>query len=305
MKEIKTVSIVGMGALGLLYADIIQTTLGPGVVQFVMDNNRYEKYRNQAFTINGNIKDFKLVSIEQVTQVPDLVIVAVKSTGLESCLPIVQKITGENTIVISVLNGISSEEVLAEKIGMEKIIHCVAQGMDAMKFGNALNYTKKGELHIGLAKNEKQENLDAIKAFFDKAKNPYIVEDDIVRRMWCKFMLNVGVNQTCMAYSATYSMVLNQPELLAIYTGAMREVIAIAEAEKINITEDDLNFYVDITRTLDPNGTPSMGQDRIQKRKSEVDSFAGTVIKIAAKHGIPVPVNQALYERVKEIEKEY
>lgn len=305
MKEIKTVSIIGMGALGLLYADIIQTTLGPGVVQFVMDNNRYEKYRNQAFTINGNIKDFKLVSIEQVTQVPDLVIVAVKSTGLESCLPIVQKITGENTIVISVLNGISSEEVLAEKIGMEKIIHCVAQGMDAMKFGNALNYTKKGELHIGLAKNEKQENLDAIKAFFDKAKNPYIVEDDIVRRMWCKFMLNVGVNQTCMAYSATYSMVLNQPELLAIYTGAMREVIAIAEAEKINITEDDLNFYVDITRTLDPNGTPSMGQDRIQKRKSEVDSFAGTVIKIAAKHGIPVPVNQALYERVKEIEKEY
>lgn len=305
MKEIKTVSIVGMGALGLLYADIIQTTLGPGVVQFVMDNNRYEKYRNQAFTINGNIKDFKLVSIEQVTQVPDLVIVAVKSTGLESCLPIVQKITGENTIVISVLNGISSEEVLAEKIGMEKIIHCVAQGMDAMKFGNALNYTKKGELHIGLAKNEKQENLDAIKTFFDKANNPYIVEDDIVRRMWCKFMLNVGVNQTCMAYSATYSMVLNQPELLAIYTGAMREVIAIAEAEKINITEDDLNFYVDITRTLDPNGTPSMGQDRIQKRKSEVDSFAGTVIEIAAKHGIPVPVNQALYERVKEIEKEY
>ena len=304
MKEIKTVSIVGMGALGLLYADIIQTA-DSGTVQFVMDNDRYEKYKNQAFTINGKEKAFRIISFDAVTAPSDLVIVAVKTTGLESCIPAVKKITGENTIVISVLNGISSEEILGQTIGMDKIIHCVAQGMDAMKFGNALNYTKKGELHIGLAENEKQENLEALKVFFDKVNNPYVVEEDIVRRMWCKFMLNVGVNQTCMAYSATYSMVLNQPELLKVYTGAMREVIAIAKAEKINITEEDLNFYVDITRTLDPNGTPSMGQDRIQKRKSEVDSFAGTVIKIAEKHGIPVPVNQALYERVKEIEKQY
>jgi len=305
MKEIKTVSIVGMGALGLLYADIIQNATGSGAVQFVMDETRFQKYKNQTFKINGKEKQFTLVSVDSVKTPADLVIVAVKATGLESCLPLVEKITGENTIVISVLNGISSEEVLAEKIGMEKIIHCVAQGMDAMKFGNDLNYTKPGELHIGLVKGEKQENLDALTAFFDKANNPYIVEADIIRRMWCKFMLNVGVNQTCMAYSATYSMVLNQPELLEIYSGAMREVIAIAKAENINVTEEDLNFYIDITRTLDPNGTPSMGQDRIQKRKSEVDSFAGTVIKIAAKHGIEVPINKALYARVKEIEKEY
>lgn len=305
MKEIKTVSIIGMGALGLLYADIIQKASGTGVVQFVMDNNRYQKYLNQTFRINGQEKNFQIVNVDAVAKPSDLVIVAVKSTGLEACLPLVKKVTGPETIVISVLNGISSEEVIARQIGLDKIVHCIAQGMDAMKFGNDLNYTKPGELHIGLINGEKQENLEALKTFFDKVNNTYVVEDDIIRRMWCKFMLNVGVNQTCMAYSATYSMVLNQPELLEIYTGAMREVIAIAKAENINITEDDLKFYVDITRTLDPNGTPSMGQDRIQKRKSEVDSFAGTVIKIAAKHGIEVPVNQALYNRVKEIEKEY
>ena len=142
-----------------------------------------------------------------------------------------------------------------------------------MKFGNKLNYTKAGELHIGVAKQGKKENLDALVDFFDLSKIPYIVEDDIMRRMWCKFMLNVGVNQTCMVFNATYSMVLNQPELLKIYEGAMREVIMIAKAEGVCVTEDDLKFYIDITRTLDPNGTPSMGQDRIQKRKSEVDIF--------------------------------
>lgn len=305
MKEIKTVSIVGMGALGLLYADIIQSNLGDGVVSFVMDQARFEKYSGQTFTINGQNKAFKMVSVDAVKESPDLVIVAVKSTGLEASLPIIKKVTGPSTIVISVLNGISSEGIIAEEIGLEKIIYTVAQGMDAMKFGNDLKYTKTGELHIGATEKSLEENLQALVAFFEKAKNPYVLEEDIIRRMWCKFMLNVGINQTCMAYSATYSMVLNQPELLEIYIGAMREVIAIAKAENITVTEEDLQLYVDIIRTLDPNGTPSMGQDRIQKRKSEVDMFAGTVIKIAQKHGIDVPVNKALYARVKEIEAQY
>lgn len=305
MKEIKTVSIVGMGALGLLYADIIQSNLGDGVVSFVMDQARFEKYSGQTFTINGQAKAFKMVSVDAVRESPDLVIVAVKSTGLEASLPIIKKLTGPSTIVISVLNGISSEGIIAEEIGLEKIIYTVAQGMDAMKFGNDLKYTKTGELHIGATEKSLEENLQALVAFFEKAKNPYVLEEDIIRRMWCKFMLNVGINQTCMAYSATYSMVLNQPELLEIYIGAMREVIAIAKAENITVTEEDLQLYVDIIRTLDPNGTPSMGQDRIQKRKSEVDMFAGTVIKIAQKHGIDVPVNKALYARVKEIEAQY
>ncbi len=305
MKEIKTVSIVGMGALGLLYADIIQSNLGDGVVSFVMDQARFEKYSGETFTINGQAKAFNMVSVDAVKESPDLVIVAVKSTGLEASLPIIKKLTGPSTIVISVLNGISSEGIIAEEIGLEKIIYTVAQGMDAMKFGNDLKYTKTGALHIGATKNSLDENLQAVAAFFEKAKNPYVLEKDIIRRMWCKFMLNVGINQTCMAYSATYSMVLNQPELLEIYIGAMREVIAIAKAENITVTEEDLQLYVDIIKSLDPNGTPSMGQDRIQKRKSEVDMFAGTVIKIAQKHGIDVPVNKALYARVKEIEAQY
>lgn len=295
-----------MGALGLLYADIIQTTLGKGVVQFVMDDERYNKYRGQTYTINGIEKTFQIKSVSQITEPADLIIIAVKYTGLtENLLQWVKKLVSPETIIISVLNGISSEEIIARQLGAEHIIYTVAQGMDAMKFGNSLKYTKAGELHIGATKESEKENLAALTEFFNKAKNPYIVEEDIIRRMWCKFMLNVGINQTCMAYAATYSQVLNQPELRQVFIGAMSEVIKIAHAENINLTEADLDQYVKIIETLDPNGTPSMGQDRIQKRKSEVDLFAGTVINIAKKHNIEVPVNQMLYDRVQEIEKAY
>lgn len=295
-----------MGALGLLYADIIQSSLGNNIVQFVMDDERYNKYRGQTYTVNGVEKFFAIKPISQITQPADLIIIAVKYTGLTpELLQQVSKLVSPETIIISVLNGISSEEIIAQQLGAEHIIYTVAQGMDAMKFGNSLKYTKAGELHIGATKECEKENLNALTEFFDRANNPYIVEEDIIRRMWCKFMLNVGINQTCMAYAATYSQVLNQPELREVFIGAMSEVIKIGQAENINITEKDLDQYVKIIETLDPNGTPSMGQDRIQKRKSEVDLFAGTVIKIAAKHNIAVPVNKMLYNRVQEIEKEY
>lgn len=306
MKKITNVSIVGMGALGLLYADIIQNTLGTGIVQFVMDDERYHKYKGQTFTVNGIEKTFEIKSISNITQPADLVIIAVKYTGLnEDLLTWVKKLISPETIIISVLNGISSEKIIGQYLGSENIIYTVAQGMDAMKFGNNLKYTKAGELHIGTTKDTEKENLSALVEFFDRAKNPYIVEDDIIRRMWCKFMLNVGINQTCMAYGATYSQVLNQPELREVFIGAMSEVIKIAKAENINLTQADLEQYVKIIETLDPNGTPSMGQDRIQKRKSEVDLFAGTVIQIASQHKIEVPVNQMLYNKVQEIEKLY
>lgn len=298
------ISIVGMGALGLLYAYISQKNLGFENVEFVMDKKRAEKNRKIDFIVNGELIKFKITEEENATE-SDLVIVAVKSTGLESAISTIKKCVGKKTAIISVLNGISSEDFLSKTLGYEKIVHCVAQGMDAIKFTNEMKFTKIGNLHIGITKDEKIETLNKVKSVFDASKIPYIIEDDIMFRMWSKFMLNVGLNQTCMAYSAIYSQVLSDKNLFDTFTGLMREVIRIANAKGVNLTEDDLNKYVEITKTLAPTGTPSMGQDRILKRKSEVELFSGTIIKIANEYGIDVPLNKMIYEKIKKIESEY
>ena len=119
-------------------------------------------------------------------------------------------------------------------------------------------------------------------------------------------MLNVGVNQVCMVYDTHYegALTLGSEANMAMI-GAMREVILVANAESVNLGEAELKEYIRILKTLDPKATPSMGQDRLNKQKSEVDMFAGTVIELANKHGIPVPANEFLYRRVHEIEAEY
>ena len=89
------------------------------------------------------------------------------------------------------------------------------------------------------------------------------------------------------------------------FVAAMREVVAVANAEGVALTEADLTGMVELMGTLDPAGMPSMAQDRINRRPSEVEEFAGTLIARAERRGILVPTNRWLYEQVKHIEGEY
>ena len=211
----------------------------------------------------------------------------------------------DHTIIMSVMNGIDSEEILEKRFGREKLIYTVAQGMDAMKSGENLRFTQMGELHIGARYEEQKENVDAVQAYFEEIHMPYVREEDIMYRLWSKFMLNVCINQCCMAFNTNYHGCLIPGEANRTMISAMREVVALANSEKIPLKEQDLNMYVDILKTLSPTGIPSMQQDAVAHRPSEVEMFAGTVIRRAKEKNILVPVNEFLHERIREIEESW
>ena len=174
-----------------------------------------------------------------------------------------------------------------------------------MKSGENLRFTQMGELHIGARYEEQKENVDAVQAYFEEIHMPYVREEDIMYRLWSKFMLNVGINQCCMAFNTNYHGCLIPGEANRTMISAMREVVALANSEKIPLKEQDLNMYVDILKTLSPTGIPSMQQDAVAHRPSEVEMFAGTVIRRAKEKNILVPVNEFLHERIREIEESW
>ncbi|WP_320968050.1 ketopantoate reductase family protein [Hungatella hathewayi] len=304
MKEIQSTAIIGMGALGLLYGNQIVSRLGSSGLRFIADRKRIQKYHSMEFTVNGEHRTFPMEDCETAAPA-DFVIVAVKYNALPEALNTMKNCVGPDTTIISVMNGISSEQMIGERYGREKVLYSIAQGMDAMKFGSSLTYTQAGELRVGALSPEQNNRLEAMTAFFDRAGIAYTVEDDILQRLWGKFMLNVGVNQTCMAYETTYSGTLVPGEAHDTMIGAMREVIRLAHAEHVNLTEQDLDSYIDLLKTLSPDGMPSMRQDSLSHRPSEVEMFSGTVREMAKKHGLATPVNDRLYKRIREMESQY
>ena len=308
---IRSVHVIGLGALGLLFGDIIAENIGSvegGNIHFVMDPQRYQRHRQDRYTINKEEKTCPLLSSEDAKRA-DLVIVAVKYNALESALDTMASSVDEHTIILSVMNGITSEDIIARRYPQCRIIDCVAQGMDAMRFGTDLVYTKTGALHVGIRKRDDERMQDAlaqVEELFDRVSLPYIHEEDILYRMWFKFMLNVGINQSCMVYGVGYGKALEDGTVACMANiSAMREVVVLSEKEGAKLTDEDVNKAVAVLRTLDPQATPSMGQDRLAKRRSEADMFAGTVIELGKKHGVLTPVNSYLYRRVHEIEAEY
>ncbi len=301
--QIKRVSIVGMGALGILFGGYLTKKLGKENVEFIVNQNRMKKFKELGLTSNGEACDFNLVDEEEKGKPADLLIFAVKAVNLDDAIESARNKVSDNTIIMSLLNGITSEEIIGKAYGMDKLVYAVAQGMDATKIGNEFTYTNMGQLCIGIMDdNEKmKEKLNRVVDLFDKTELPYTIESDIKHRLWSKFMLNVGVNQVVMIYEGTYNTVHQPGEARELMKAAMREALVLANAENVKVTEKDLEDYVALIDTLDPKGMPSMRQDGLAGKETEVDLFAGTVLKLGKKHNIPTPVNQKIYDRVIEM----
>lgn len=142
----QTVGIVGLGALGVLFG---QRLLENGAdVRVIADEARAERYQKQGVICNGTPVSFRYETPETAKPV-DLMIFATKESGLRGAMETASGFIGENTLMLSVLNGVSSEETIAARFGERNVIYCTAQGMDAVKVGNALTYAHAGMIVLG------------------------------------------------------------------------------------------------------------------------------------------------------------
>ena len=296
--SIKSIDIIGLGALGVMYADFFTKALGKENVRVLADKKRIERYKKDRVTFNGEVCDFQYCDAAKESRPSELMLFAVKYGALETAMEESAYLIGENTILLSVLNGIRSEEDLGRKFGREKVVHCIAQKMAAMKEGNAAFCTNKGELAIGVLDGGREENLAAVKELFDRTGFVYSCPEDMRHALWGKLLCNVGVNQTVSLFKGTYRTVQKEGEAREMMQAAMRETILVANAEGIDLSEKDLEDWVTIIDGLNPDGEPSMRQDSKAGRKTEVVLFAGTVCELGKKHGIATPVNDRFLEKI-------
>ena len=305
MKDIKTVGIIGLGALGTLYAHLFTRALGRDRVLVLADAARTQRYQQEGFSFNGEACDFQYVDAVEVTAPVDLMIFAVKFGGLDAAISTCRHLVTPETTLISVLNGISSEEVLGTAFSPEQVVWCIAQKMSAKKEGNCVTANPIGELALGIPTGADDTHFRRLTAFLVGIDFPFSVPEDIRTQMWSKLLCNTGCNQTTMVYRCGYGGIQAAGEARETMLGAMREVVQVANAEGVPLSEVDINSWVSILDSFPADGETSMRQDSKAGRKSEVELFAGTIRRLAAKHGIAVPVNDRLYEQIQSMESAY
>ena len=313
MKPIENVAIVGFGSLGAMYAACFGAAMGPERVFVVADAARTERYRAEAATFNGEPIRVTYLTYEEAAeraavQPFDVVLYAVKYGALPEAIEQSSPLVSLDTAVISVLNGITSEEVLAERFGWDRVLLCIAQQMDSRKVGAVVTAGCVGVMALGVRDPEdaaQRANLARVTEWLAAVEQPFIVPADIQHQLWGKLICNVGVNQACAVYDCCFNGIHVPGEAREAMIAAMGEVAAVGRACGIALTDDDVAYWLDIIDHLNPAGMPSLRQDVLARRPTEVELFSGPINRLGAAHGIPTPQNERFYAAIKELESSF
>uniref|UniRef100_UPI0028B20976 ketopantoate reductase family protein n=1 Tax=Oscillibacter sp. TaxID=1945593 RepID=UPI0028B20976 len=257
MKEIKTVGIVGLGALGVIFAHQLTRGAGYEQVKILADATRIAKYRDEGVYLNDERCVFQYTDAAQEREPLDLLLFAVKFSGLEDAIDRCRHLVGPDTVIISALNGVSSEQILSDTFGAEKVVWCVAQKMPARKEGNRVICSNFGELAVGVPAGQDESRLRALTAFFDRAGFPYALPEDIRIHLWSKLVCNTGCNQAAMVFESGYGKLQVPGPARDAMLGAMREVVLVANAEGIALSEQDVEAWDSIICSFPADGEPS------------------------------------------------
>lgn len=298
-REIKTVSIVGLGALGILFGHHLSKIMPRDNLRIIADQARVNRYNKDRIYCNNEECSFNFVLPDDKIGPSDLILFTVKNNNLDEAIEAVKNQVAPHTTIVSLLNGITSEDKIGRYYGMEKILYSVAQGMDAVKNNNNMTYEHMGIICFG----DKEpgylsSKTKALAAFFDQHRVPYEIDHNMTRKLWTKFMLNVGVNQAVAVFGECYGNVQQDGQPREIMIEAMREVIPLSKKEGLDLNEKDIDYWLKVIDSLSPRGKPSMRQDIEAGRATEVELFSGTVLKLGKKHGLPTPINHLLYQKI-------
>jgi 2-dehydropantoate 2-reductase len=292
--------LVGLGGVGAGYGSRL---LDAGMdLRVVADPERAARYAVQPTVVNGREYHFPLAGEGEPA---DLVLVAVKRVALDEAIRLLRPQVRPGTVILSLLNGIDSEEVLATAFPEAIVLLAVSVGIDAVRHGRDVRFTSLGRILFGEPANPgpRARLVTGIGELFARAGIPYEVPADMARELWWKFLINVGANQVSAVIGAPYRVLQDRDQpARAVMIAAQREVIAVANARGVELGEQDIANWLDVLDGLGPDNYTSMAQDALAGRPTEVDNFGGTMIQLGRDAGVPVPVNTALYGLLKGAE---
>ncbi len=278
--------------------------MDPQCIKVIADKERSQHYSKMGFLINGKRYDFQYVQPEEKAIPADLVLIAVKYHHLQQAVKDIQNHVGRDTIILSLLNGITSEEIVAGEFGMEKILYSVCVGIDAVRTGTNIQFSNIGKIVFGEKANTSYSpKVQAVKDLFKRANIPYEIPEDMIRALWWKFMANVGINQTSAVLKAPYGVFQKLKKPHELVESAMREVISLSQKMGVNLNEADITEFNKVLKTFSSHGKTSMLQDIEAGRKTEVEMFAGTVTELGRKLQVDTPVNDVLYKIIRALEQ--
>ena len=304
MKKIEKVTLIGLGAMGVFFAPRISSKLGANF-RILASSKRKERLEKRGVTVNGINYHFPIITPDTEGDPADLVIIAVKGYDLPQAIEDIKNQVGPDTIILSVLNGVESEKQVAAVYGWEHMLYSYMRVSIVMKDGKTDSNPELGVIRFGDAKNDPEnlsENVLACKELFDACNIKNKVDDDMLKGIWFKFMCNVAENMTCAMFGVPFGAFQKSDDANYFRNAAMWEVIHIANKLGVDIGQAEIDRQNHTLGRIPYENMPSTLQDLKNGKHTEVDMFAGTVVRLGKELGVETPICEMFYHGIRLIE---
>lgn len=296
--EPATVSILGLGAEGSI---AFQALMGmPCQVRILARGERARRLQTEGITINGVHHDLT-VSEPGAEDPPQLLIVSVKSYQLAGALEDVAAEVGPDTVVMSLMNGLTSEEILAGRVGADHLIYCMSR-LNAKKIGQNVVFQPVGAIYIGERDGTITPRLQVIHDLLDGEVSCQISQEILVD-IWRKYLFNTAFNtvESVLRCRHKWFQELTEPNLAL--ECIMQEIVRLANACDIPLSDADIRALDGYCMPYPSDGMCSMAQDLQAKRPTEIDMLIGEALELGRSHKVELPVCQFVYHLVRSLEQ--
>lgn len=256
-------------------------------------------------------------SYEAKGEKADVILVCVKKYSLDSCIPFIQNISHENTIVVPVLNVYGTCAYLQEKLPKILVTDgCIYVSANIKQAGVLLQHGEILRVFFGVREKEDLKKLNGqldgeykaerllkkIAQDFKDSGIDGILSDNIKRDALTKFSYVSPIGTAGLYLHAVAGDFQREGEARELFKTLIREIVTLANAMGITFEEDLVERNLKILSNLPEEATTSMQRDVMEGKQSEIDGLVYEVVRMAEKYGGEVPTYRRAAEKFREME---
>jgi 2-dehydropantoate 2-reductase len=302
------ICVLGAGSLGSVIGGTLAEA-GHGVVLVTRNREHVDAINRDGLILRRDGQDcpVKVRAVFDANDggVADLVVVLVKSFDTHNAMTAARGIVGPDTTVVSMQNGLGHEDILAEVVGLDRVIGGKTYGGQMLGPGHVIAGTTGKETIIGELGGGVSARTAAIQQVFENAGLAVIVSPNMIGAIWDKLLVNVATGALCAITRLPYGPLYQVPEIEACAVAAVTEAMEVAKALGISLTiTNAIDAWRKASAGLPAEFKTSMLQSLEKGSLTEMDFINGAVVRAGATVGVPTPVNATLVACIKGIERD-
>ncbi len=292
------IAVLGAGAMGSLYGGLLAEA---GNEVWLIDVfkehvNAINKDGLQIEGVSGDrvIKNIRATADSEEAGIAQLILVFVKSTITDIAVSQNKALIDEDTIVLTLQNGLGNIEKIQTTVNKENIIAGTTAHGSTMLGPGKIKHAGKGKTIIGELDGTESQRIQSILKTFEQAGIESEISNNIMGLIWDKLLVNVGINALTAITELKNGQLIEFPETEWILEESVREAIKVAEAKGIKIPSEDAVMHTKEVCKATAANRSSMLQDVMNHRRTEIEMINGAIVRESEQYGIDSPVNKVL-----------